>query len=111
MNIVYSSEQGSMCPSCGKPKASCSCTNKTFTTDGVLKVKRELKGRKGKGVVTIAGAGSTKEEIGALAKKLKNRFACGGSVKEGVIELQGDRMQEIIAYLKTLGYTVKQTGG
>jgi translation initiation factor 1 len=88
-------------------------TNKKSVTpsDGFAKVKRETKGRKGKGVVTISGLGLAPAELKALASKLKKTCGSGGSVVDETIEIQGDKRDAIKAALEKQGFKVKFTGG
>lgn len=101
-----------MCPDCQQPLDSCECKQETAKTgDGIVRVSRETKGRKGKGVTLVTGLLVPDAELKALAKKLKQRCSTGGAVKEGVIEIQGDQRDQIIALLSTEGFTVKKSGG
>ncbi|WP_133470311.1 stress response translation initiation inhibitor YciH [Paraglaciecola marina] len=102
-NLVYSTETG---------RISTQPTNKTpLKTDGVVRIRRETKGRKGKGVTTISGLPLSTEEIKALCTKLKKMCGTGGAVKEGVIEIQGDNRDKIKTSLEQLGHNVKLAGG
>jgi translation initiation factor 1 len=111
--IVYSSQQGRMCPRCGNPVARCSCTANPRAPrgDGVVRVRREVKGRNGKTVTTISGIGLSDDALRELAGELKRRCGTGGSAKDGVIEIQGDHREKLVAELETRGYTVKLAGG
>ena len=111
--IVYSSAQGRMCARCGHPVAKCRCHQKprAETSDGPVRVQREVKGRRGKAVTTISGLPLAGDALGVLASELKRRCATGGSVKQGVIEIQGDHRDLLIAELEGRGYTVKRSGG
>lgn len=80
-------------------------------TDGVVRVRREKSGRGGKVVTAIQGAPGTAKELDALAKKLKARCGVGGSVKDWVILIQGDRVDDVMAMLKDEGFQVKRSGG
>lgn len=110
-DIVYSTAYGKMCPSCGKPVKSCVCNKKKknrVTGDGRVRVRLEKKGRKGKGVTLISGLPLTVNELESLAKELKRKCCCGGTVKEGVIEIQGDFRDVIITELKNKGIKAKR---
>jgi translation initiation factor 1 len=72
---------------------------------------RETKGRKGKGVTLIAGVPLGNDELKILAKTLKQKCGSGGSVKDGVIEIQGDHRDMLEQELASLGYKVKRAGG
>ena len=80
-------------------------------TDGFAKVRRETKGRKGKGVITISGLGLNDKALKDLAKKLKKTCGTGGSIVEGVIEIQGDKRDVIAQILEKNGFKVKFIGG
>jgi len=111
--LVYSTEHGAMCPRCGKPKAGCVCGKVRASPrgDGIVRIMRETKGRKGKGVCVITGLSLTPGELATLAKQLKQRCGAGGSIKDGVIEIQGDHRETLLGELKKLGYTAKLAGG
>jgi translation initiation factor 1 len=80
-------------------------------SDGIVRISRETKGRKGKGVTLIGGLPLAQKDLKALAKKLKAKCGTGGTVKEGVIEIQGDQRDLLVAELSQQGYTVKRSGG
>ena len=80
-------------------------------SDGVLRIRRETKGRKGKGVTTVSGFGLPDSELKTLAKQLKQKCSTGGTVKDGVIEIQGDHRETLKAELEKLGHRVKLAGG
>ncbi|MCX4027639.1 hypothetical protein H0A36_11645 [Endozoicomonas sp. SM1973] len=103
--LVYSTDQGRI-----KPTEAEETVSDTFT-DGVARVRREVKGRGGKTVTTIQGLVLTGNDLKALAKKLKQRCGTGGAVKQGVIEIQGDHCDTLIAELNKLGYPAKRGGG
>jgi translation initiation factor 1 len=79
--------------------------------DGIVRVGRETKGRKGAGVTVITGIPSHPEGLEKLAKQFKQQCGTGGTVKNGVIEIQGDHRDLLIVELQKLGYTVKRSGG
>lgn len=83
----------------------------TAYADGALRVRRETKGRGGKTVLTISGITGSAEQLNALCSELKKKCACGGAVKDGVIEIQGDKREQVTAVLQQKGYQVKQAGG
>ncbi len=72
---------------------------------------RESKGRGGKGVILLKGLVLSEPDLAALAKILKQACGTGGTVKEGVIEIQGDQREKIAEVLRKLGYKVKLAGG
>ena len=111
--LVYSTEHGRTCPECEKSLAQCSCGKKKTSakSDGIVRVSRETKGRKGSGVTLITGLPLAEPELAALAKQLKQRCGSGGTVKNGVIEVQGDHREVVLAELIRLGFQAKKGGG
>ena len=110
--VVYSTEQGRVCPSCANPIKQCACRKHTSPSgDGNVRVSRESKGRKGKGVTLIKGLDMDAATLSLLSKKLKVMCGSGGTVKEGVIEIQGDHIERILDYLKKEGIRAKRAGG
>ena len=73
----------------------------------MVRVRLETKGRQGKGMTVIIGLPLDEAELNDLAKKLKQRFATGGSVKKWNIELQGDHREAVVQELQTIGYSVR----
>ncbi len=110
--IVYSTDHGRMCPGCGRPVAGCSCRKASAERkgDGNVRVGRETKGRGGKCVTLITGLLLNADELADLAKKLKQKCGCGGTVKDGVIEIQGDRRDKVVEELRNEGYNPKKIG-
>ena len=106
--LVYSTLLGSICPGCSQPVASCVCQDikkaAVPKTDGVVRLRYEVKGRKGKGMTLITGLVLNESGLLDLAKKLKQRFGTGGSVKDYTIELQGDFCKQAKQELRKLGY-------
>lgn len=111
--LVYSSEFGQMCPNCNQPSAKCLCQKGSSPPkgDGIVRLRRETKGRKGKGVTLITGLPLDDNGLKKLAKALKQKCGSGGSVKNYVIEIQGDHRDVLEKELTGLGYKVKQAGG
>jgi len=111
--IVYTTEHGRMCPSCGKPVAACACSKagKPAAGDGVVRVGRETKGRKGKCVTVITGISLDPDGFRVLTKQLKQRCGTGGTVKAGVIQIQGDHRDMLVEDLNSRGYIVRRSGG
>lgn len=111
--LVYSSETGRMCPGCDQAVDQCRCGAKTDQAhgDGVVRVGRATKGRKGKGVTVITGLAGDARELAALAKEMKTHCGAGGKVSEGVIEIQGDHRNRLVAWLQSRGHQVKKSGG
>ncbi|MCF7848675.1 MAG: stress response translation initiation inhibitor YciH [Kiritimatiellales bacterium] len=102
-NIVYSTDQGRVRPEKKKPTAP--------KGDGIVRVGRETKGRKGKGMTLVTGIPLHPEGLRDLAKNLKQKCGTGGTVKNGVIEIQGDHRDVLVAELQSMGYIVKRSGG
>lgn len=112
--LVYSSEFGRMCPGCNNPVASCVCRQKSKTQsggDGIVRVSRETKGRKGSGVTLISGIIAPEEELKRIAAELKKKCGAGGALKDGVIEIQGEQRDKLVIELEKMGYRVKRAGG
>jgi translation initiation factor 1 len=111
--LVYSTESGRMCPDCRQPQMQCVCKQNLPPpkTNGIVRVSRETKGRAGKGVTLVKGLPLDLAALTALGKTLKAACGAGGTVKEGVIEVQGDHCDQVIEVLKKQGFTVKRAGG
>jgi len=111
--LVYSSEQGRICPQCSQAVTSCRCRQQPAVAkgDGIVRVQRETKGRKGKGVTLISGVPLVGDELKLLAKNLKQKCGTGGTIKDGVIEIQGDHREQLLLELQKLGWKVKKAGG
>ncbi|MGO4329804.1 translation initiation factor Sui1 [Cupriavidus sp. 2TAF22] len=112
-SLVYSTEHGRMCPGCGNALAACTCGKAQTVAqgDGIVRVSRETKGRKGKGVTLVRGVVLAPLALAQLGKELKAACGSGGTVKDGVIEIQGDHCDTVIAKLRQQGMTVKRAGG
>ncbi len=120
--LVYSSERGRVCPACGRSEARCVCRGKgararmkareaesaAAAGDGIVRVGRSTKGRKGKTVSTVTGVPPDDQE--RLAGELKRRCGSGGALKNGVIEIQGDHRDVLVEELEGRGYRVKRAG-
>ena len=103
MSLVYSTETGRIKPEEEKvqrPKG-----------DGIVRIQKETKGRKGKGVSVVTGLDLDDAPLKLMAAELKKVCGCGGSVKDGSIEIQGDARDKIKAHLEKKGYKVKFAGG
>ena len=111
--LVYSTESGRMCPQCRQPVSVCSCkqTLPIAGGDGVVRVSRETKGRGGKSVTLVRGVALDAIALAQLGKQLRTASGSGGTVKGGVIELQGDHCDGVMTALQALGYVVKRAGG
>ena len=110
---VYSTDGGRLCTQCHRPVGSCVCgdARPADTGDGVVRIRRETKGRGGKAVTTISGIPLAGPELKTLAKELKKKCGVGGAVKEGLIEIQGDQRALLQSELEKRGFTVKLAGG
>ena len=110
---VYSTKTGRICANCGYPQADCRCirTEAPAPSDGVIRVSRDSKHRKGKTVTLVTGVQLPEEQLRELASALKRLCGSGGTVKEGSIEIQGDHREKIVTGLISLGYKVKLFGG
>jgi len=102
-----------MCPDCHKPAVKCVCRKGQSIpkSDGIVRLMRETKGRKGKGVTLITGVPLDHDGLKGLAKSLKQKCGSGGSLKNGIIEIQGDHRDVLEKELGRLGYKVKRAGG
>ena len=111
--LVYSTESGRLCPQCHRAVAECVCgkDRPAVLGDGIVRLRRETKGRGGKAVSIVTGVPLTGSELKTLAKALKQRCGVGGSVKGDEIEIQGDQREILKAELEKRGYTVKIAGG
>ncbi len=111
--LVYSTDRALYCPGCGLAPGSCRCKEPEFTPpgDGLVRIGRETKGRKGAGVTIIRGLALASVELTQLAGALKKKCGSGGTVKGGVIEIQGDHRQLLATELAGRGFKVKLAGG
>ena len=115
--LVYSIEFGQVCPKCQKPVSECICKKKKpeakleTKQDGVIRIRREVKGRKGKTVTVIYGFQFDQSNLKTLAKQLKQQCGTGGSVKDDMIIIQGDHREKLMKLLKAQGHKVKLSGG
>jgi len=113
--LVYSTEAGRMCPVCRQPIASCSCaaarTRATTAGDGIARIRRETGGRGGKTVTVVLGLALAAPALLALCKRLKAACGTGGTVRDGVLELQGDHRDAVSALLAKEGIRSKLAGG
>jgi len=109
---VYSTETGRTCPGCGKAKDACVCSDEQLPQgDGIVRVSRESKGRGGKVVTLVSGIPLAGAELKTLAKELKKKCGVGGALKDGVVEIQGEQRDLLVAELTKRGFTVKKSGG
>lgn len=103
--LVYSTETGRVKPGGAASKAV------TRQADGIVRLRREVKGRGGGTVIVISGIPLSASDIKELAGALKKKCGCGGTVKEGVIEIQGDHRDTLSVELQARGFRVKLAGG
>ena len=110
--LVYSTDSGRMCPACRMPIAQCVCGKQQVIAsgDGIVRVSRETKGRGGKAVTLVKGLALDATALTNLCKQLKAACGSGGTVKDGVIEVQGDHIDKLVAWLAKAGHTVKRAG-
>ncbi|MBL8348353.1 MAG: translation initiation factor Sui1 [Rubrivivax sp.] len=112
--LVYSTEGGRMCPQCRRPMQDCACATQRAAVpaaSGPIRVSRESKGRGGKTVTLVRGLPLPAAELEALGKQLRSHCGSGGTVKDGVLEVQGDHCERVLAWLLAQGYAAKRAGG
>lgn len=101
--IVYSTDKGRITPQTE--------TKTAPQGDGVIRIHRDSKGRKGKGVSVLIGFALDEKALKQLAQKIKKQCGCGGTVKNFTIEIQTDNRELIKSILDKMGYQVKLAGG
>jgi translation initiation factor 1 len=112
--LVYSTDGGRMCPECRKVLAECVCkagTKSQPVSDGVVRVTHVTKGRGGKSVTIVKGLALDPLALALLGKQLRTVCGSGGTVKDGVIEIQGDHCERVIEALRKDGHSAKRAGG
>jgi translation initiation factor 1 len=111
--LVYSTDAGRMCPGCRQPISSCLCktTNGVPKSDGIARVSRSTRGRGGKTVTLVTGLALDEPALARMGKALKAACGSGGTVKDGVIEVQGDHCDQVMQALLKQGYAAKRSGG
>lgn len=115
--LVYSTSTGQHCPTCNRPQRQCQCkkgkgAHRSQTApDGVIRIRREVKGRKGKAVTALYGFDPGAVDLKQIAGKLKRACGTGGSVKDGIILIQGDHRAALQSALIKAGFKVKLAGG
>ncbi len=112
--LVYSTEGGRMCPACRQPLDACACKAKPGNLDkgdGIVRISREIKGRGGKAVTVIRGVPLAAAGLADLGKRLRAACGSGGTLKDGVLEVQGDHVERVTTLLKAQGWVVKRAGG
>jgi translation initiation factor 1 len=109
--LVYSTESGRMCPECRQAVSACVCKARAAPTgDGVVRVSRQTKGRGGKSVTLVKGLALDAVALALLGKQLRTACGSGGTVKEGVIEIQGDHCERVMEALRQQGHHPKRAG-
>jgi translation initiation factor 1 len=111
--LVYSTEAGRMCPGCRQPVSACVCGKPAAPPpgDGIVRVSRETQGRGGKAVTLVRGLPLDAEALATLGKKLRSACGAGGTAKDGVLEIQGEHRDRVVALLTQEGFKVKRAGG
>ncbi|KNZ32664.1 MAG: translation initiation factor SUI1 [Methylibium sp. NZG] len=112
--LVYSTDSGRMCPTCRQPIAACACkvqASAPAAGDGIVRVSRETKGRGGTAVTLVRGLALDDAALAACAKRLRTACGAGGTVKDGVIEVQGDHVERVVEFLAQAGHPAKRAGG
>ena len=112
--LVYSTEGGRMCPQCRHPMQACTCAAQRAAAPvhaGPIRVSRESKGRGGKTVTVVRGLPLAAVELEAIGKQLRTHCGSGGTAKDGVLEVQGDHCERVLAWLLARGYAAKRAGG
>ena len=103
-----------MCPACRRPLAECACrarVSQVAQGDGIVRVSRETKGRGGKAVTLVRGLPLDDAALATLAKQLRAACGAGGTVKDGLIEVQGDHVERLVTLLSQQGWKVRRAGG
>ena len=112
--LVYSSSGNNTCGQCNKPLRKCECKQPAEyagSHGNGIRILRETKGRKGAGVTVITGLAAPDDELKSLARLLKVHCGAGGTVKAGIIEIQGDKRQQIKSFFAQRGAAAKIIGG
>ena len=112
---MYSTASGRICPSCGKPKEECVCKSRkgepSSPAGAVIRVRREKQGRAGKEVTVIRDIPGSAETIRKYANEIKKQCGAGGSMKDGIILIQGNHVDFILEYFTAHGLKIKKDGG
>lgn len=110
--LVYSTDSGRMCPVCRQPVANCICKTPLIPqTKGAVRISLQTKGRGGKSVTLVKGLPLDPTALNVLGRQLRSACGTGGTVEDGVVEVQGDQVVTVMAALQKLGYDVKRAGG
>lgn len=109
--LVYSTDSGRMCPGCRQPLSQCTCqASSTIIGNGLVRVSRETKGRGGKSVTLVKGLALDADALAALGKQLRTACGTGGTVKDGIIEIQGDHCDRVMELLRKCDHQPKRAG-
>jgi translation initiation factor 1 len=114
MALVYSTDGGRLCPQCQQPLAACRCAQAARSAPragGPVRVSREKNNRGGKTVTVVRGLPLADDALAALGKQLRSAIGTGGTHKDGVLELQGDHVERVLAWLNAQGHAAKRSGG
>lgn len=109
--LVYSTDVGRTCPACRQPVAACACAATARSRpagDGTVRVAREKQGRAGKTVTVVRGLPLDTAALAVLGKALRSACGAGGSVKQGVLEIQGDHVERVAGWFAERGHTVRR---
>lgn len=112
--LVYSTETGRLCPACGQAAGACTCAQAKKAAvigNGQVRVSRQTKGRGGKCVTVVTGVALAGDALAALGKTLRSRCGAGGTVKDGIIEIQGDHCDAVVQALLHAGHAARRSGG
>jgi translation initiation factor 1 len=115
--LVYSTNGGRMCPGCRRPVAACACAAAPARAaparppGGAARVSRETKGRGGKTVTLIRGLDLEPAALAELGRRLRAACGCGGTLKDGVLEIQGDHCARVLEHLQAAGIAARRAGG
>lgn len=112
--LVYSTDSGRICPGCGQAALQCACRARAAARpvgDGAVRVSREKAGRGGKTVTVVRGLPLAEAELAALGKQLRSACGSGGTCKDGVLEIQGDHRDRVLALLLQQGFKARAAGG
>jgi translation initiation factor 1 len=113
MALVYSTDHGRTCPGCRQPLEACICkaTKPIPAGDGIVRVSREKQGRGGKTVTVVRGLTQDAMTLTTTGKQRRAVCGAGGTAKDGVIEVQGDHVERVMAWLTKAGHRVRRAGG
>ena len=103
-----------MCPTCRQAVTACTCATPARALargDGSVRVSRETQGRGGKTVTLVRGLPLDDAALAALGKRLRSACGAGGTVKDGLLEVQGDHAMRVLAWLQAEGFAAKRAGG